>query len=191
MFWSFDCSNSNDDLSNISSLNGVEVNKPNYTIPDFSGQTTSAALSLLGTYKQYVDIRYNWSLALTSFTITAWIYPKIILDDMAPIFDNCYWSMPTDSCLICQINSDLTLEFIFGGKPVLSNRSITLSQWQHVSFVFDNQTLTSSIYLDGYLIGKNNGGSTITNYTIHPSSTIGYNLYDQSGMFVLCIIELI
>jgi hypothetical protein len=191
MFWSFDCSNSANDLSNTSSYDGVGVNNASYIIPDFSGQTPYAALALVSTSKQYVNIPYYWNFALTSFTITAWIYPTAVLNDRAPIFANWYWGDPQLPRLVCQISTNLTLEFIFGRNYILSNRSITLSQWQHVSFVFDNQSLTSSIYLDGYLIGKNNGGSTITNYTIHPSSTIGYNLYDQSGMFVLCIIELI
>jgi hypothetical protein len=112
----------------------------------------------------------------------------MVLNNRAPIFANCYWPDPQLPWLICQISSNLNLEFIFGHTSVLSNVLITLYQWQHVAFVFDNQTLTSSIYLDGFLVGQTQVKSTIMNYTIHAYSRIGYNLYTLSqACLILCI----
>lgn len=184
MFWSFDCSNCKDDLSNTSTYDGNGVNNPNYIIPDFSGQVSSAALSLRETNKQYVDIPYNGNFRSTSFTITAWIYPISITYYGAAIFTNCYWNIRDSSCLISEITSNSSLGFLIGNEYVYSNQSITLSQWQHVAFVFNNQTLISSIYLNGYLTAQTQVNSTTDEDDMTADSLVGYFLYTQSGIFL-------
>jgi hypothetical protein len=129
------------------SYNGIEINKPTYYTPDHSG--LGYALNLRYTEQQYIRIPQLINLTLTSFTISTWIYLIEQIHTVNPIFSQCTTVQGTYSCLHCQIYSNNSLLFILADQKLFGSRSLLRNQWQHVAFVFENEKLTKSIYIDG------------------------------------------
>ena len=85
-----------------------------------------------------------------SWTLEAWVYPSTLRNDTDyAIIGQCQ-SFGAHICLHLNIRMK-KLHMGFYGDDLVGITSLMVFKWYHIAFVFDNDNLTQSIYLDGVL----------------------------------------
>lgn len=146
--WTFD--SNYQDLS--ATFDGIPINGVEFSAFTITGYGTS--LSLVSAVQQAVLIEKPFiDLSDGSWTFETWIYP-FILDNNADygIIGQCE-SLSTDRCLHLNIrNGKLYMGFF--SDDLSGVTSLAIPKWYHLAFVFDRNSLTQSIYVDGVLDGN-------------------------------------
>jgi hypothetical protein len=130
--------------------NGQLVNAATYslsssTIP-YVGQ--GEALSLTASSYQSFQVTTPFlSLAGTSFTIEAWIYPSIVTGDNG-IFGQCQCTSCLNQCFYFIVRS-AQLYVGFNLNDVSGLQTLTVNTWYHVAFVYNYATQQQILYLNG------------------------------------------
>ena len=142
--WNFD-NNLLDDTTNNSASS---MYSPNYTTGYIS-----QALEFPANVNQSLNTP-TISLAGSSFTIDAWIYPTAFpnLQDHS-IFGLCPLASNYE-CLYLTIrltSGGYTLYFGLYGDDCPGNTLVSTNEWIHVAFVFDTNSYTQRIYINGKL----------------------------------------
>ena len=166
--WPFD--STFQDLSGT--FNTVPQNGSNFSSKSITGYGSS--LSLSSSLAQCLLI-LNPQLNLydQSWTFEAWIYPTNLSDtrDFA-IVGQCKRSSDHE-CLHLVIRSQKLYLGLYA-DDTLGNTVLTTFRWYHVAFVFDCDTRTKSVYLDGVLDGSGPASRCFQGY--NQSSTFGRSL---------------
>ncbi|CAF3914490.1 unnamed protein product [Rotaria sp. Silwood1] len=96
----------------------------------------------------------SMSLASTSFTIDAWIYPTDFPNSQDHSIIGLCPYLTFSECMYLTIRkngSNCYLYFGFYGDECPGNTYVSVNEWIHVAFVFETNSLTQSIYLNGKL----------------------------------------
>ncbi|CAF1334941.1 unnamed protein product [Rotaria sp. Silwood1] len=96
----------------------------------------------------------SMSLASTSFTIDAWIYPTGFPNSQDHSIVGLCPYLTFSECMYLTIRkngSNCYLYFGFYGDECPGNTYVSVNEWIHVAFVFETNSLTQSIYLNGKL----------------------------------------
>ena len=142
--WEFD----NNLIENVSNAVTTADQSPTYT----TGYANRALL---------FDVNANQSLTSShialvgiSFTIDAWIYPTGFPNLQEHIVFSLCPSQGTYDCLYLSIHVDSGnyIPYLsFFGDDCPGSTSLTVNEWTHVAFVFEPNSLTQSIYVNGKL----------------------------------------
>jgi hypothetical protein len=87
------------------------------------------------------------SLAYTSFTVEAWIYPTSFATDRG-IFSQCQCSTCSNQCLYMIIRSS-KLYMGFLSNDLAGSTTLNANNWHHVAFVYNFATKQQILYLNG------------------------------------------
>ena len=164
--WGFD----GDFIDATNNYNATAINSPSFVTNGFVNQ----ALTLTANNSQYLYTPYV-PLMNTSFTIEVWLY----ITGYPNPTDHSVLGLCTypgnDQCLhltIRKISSIYRLYMSFFGDNCSGINSVPLNRWTHAAFVFDNATLSMSIYLNGIL--DNQATSALSLQGSPTNVTIGY-----------------
>ncbi|CAF2115882.1 unnamed protein product [Rotaria magnacalcarata] len=191
IYWSFDGITT--DLNNV--YIGILVNDASYT-PIVSNQPyigQGRALSLLSSLNQYFLVSTPFlDLYSTSFTIELWIYSIINNTNDYGIFSQCQCSTCTNQCFYLIIRS-FHLFVSFKNINLISNTILISNTWYHIAFIYDYNTKTQILYINGIQdnINLNPNSYQITSGSIEiGASTIGLIKNSFNGYIDNCKITL-
>ncbi|CAF4107369.1 unnamed protein product [Rotaria sp. Silwood2] len=151
---------------------------PSFTSGAYVGQTINLNPTV---QQQYVQIP-SISLSKQSFTLQAWLYPgSTNTSGDFGIFSQC------DSSWICLSLNLRSTRFVFSfdfmnatNKTLIGSSSVTLTEWVHVTVVYDAILFQQQIYVDGQIdavssamINSYQGDSSSSTTTIGRSSSFG------------------
>jgi hypothetical protein len=137
-------------LDLYNNFNANPFGSPTYTT---SYLGTGAALELTRTSSQYAADIYTLLLFnSTSFTIEVWIYPISLTTDDYGIFGQCQ-ANATNLCMFFIVRN-LKLYCGFTNNDITGNTTITMNIWSHVACVYDLDSMTQQVWLNGVLDGS-------------------------------------
>ena len=128
--------------------NGTALNNPSYPLGYIDN-----ALSLNGTVNQSVIAPYL-PLSNTSFTISAWLNLTAYINPSDHSILGICSATIANQCLsitIRQSSSNYYLYMDFFGSSCQGTINIEVNKWYHVGFVFDLNSMSQLIYLNGIL----------------------------------------
>jgi hypothetical protein len=111
------------------------------------------AISFSASANQSLSTTYI-PLAMTNFTIDAWIYPTGFPNSQDHSILGLCPSASAHQCLYLTIRNNGSSYYLymgFYGDDCQGNTVVSLNKWIHVAFVFNIVTLTQSIYFNGVL----------------------------------------
>ena len=146
------------------------MNSPSFINNGYVNQ----ALVLTASSLQYLNTSYI-PLIHASFTIEVWLYPTGFPNPTDHgILGLCTYP-GNDQCLhltIRKFTATYYLYMSFFGDNCFTNTSVSLNQWIHAAFAFDNVSRAMLIYLNGQLVGSTTSALSLQG-TANPV-TIGY-----------------
>lgn len=96
---------------------------------------------------QYIQLVRSPYLFNTTFTISIWLKPETLRSQVYSLVSQVYLAAP--SLIISIIDGSAAMHIY--GTHLRSPRKLKYSEWQYVTFVFDQQNLSMIIYIDGIL----------------------------------------
>ncbi|CAF2617910.1 unnamed protein product [Rotaria sp. Silwood2] len=126
-------------------VNGATYSPNSGTIP-YLGQ--GRALSVTAAQNQSFQVSTSFlSLASTSFTIEAWIYPMTVTGDNG-IMGQCQCTSCSNQCFYFLIRSS-KLYVGFTLNDISGLTTMTVNTWYHIAFVYNSVTQQQILYLNG------------------------------------------
>lgn len=146
---------------------------PTFIAPDHSGQGKAMQLNSSVTY-QYIELIRSPVFVNKSFTVSVWLYPKCPSNANCGILVQTY--KDTHPLIMMIINRRVRLRVYLG--YIESQVNLRDSQWQYVTFIFDQTDLSMLIFIDGVfnVYGK-------VAYPDYPKSEIGKTLIGGNDGF--------
>ncbi|CAF1167386.1 unnamed protein product [Adineta steineri] len=141
--WSFDSTYAD----TTSTFHGIPVNNAGFSSTSITGYGSSLSLNIAFNQSVIIDTPYL-NLSQHSWTFEIWVYPNSLLaSNDYPIVSQCL-TLITDKCLHFTLrNQKMYLGFY--GDDLQGSKTLTVSKWSHVTYVFDSSSRNQSVYLNG------------------------------------------
>ena len=148
---------------------------PEYVIPNYSGQGAAVKINS-NTKFQYIELARSPILFNKTFTISIWIKPEMDLSKMYNLMSQTYVAAPSLTMSII----DQSFSVSIYGTQLRSPIKLKNSEWQYVTFTFDRENLSMTIYIDGVLsVYDTIQYPEYGNFEIQRTTIGGYDAFNQ------------
>lgn len=149
---------------------------PEYITPDYSGQGTAIKLNSYTT-DWYIHLARSPIFFNQTFTISVWLRPIAEESKVYGLFSQIYL---TASPFVLSITDQHAVMSIYNTR-LWSSTKLKNYEWQHVTFAFDQPTLSMAIYIDGAINGHTLISSVDYSGFLIQQTTIGS--YGNSNLY--------